>query len=223
MTDTTPQPDVVPSNGSLLKATLIVLAATAVVLVTIALPAEYGIDPLGAGRALGLLNTAATGTTAAPATGANAPAATGLIVEWAPMVAKAGGPIAPQPSGFKVDAIDMLLIPEQAVEYKYRLEKGASMIYSWKADGPLTFDFHTVPDGKPLSASERFEAAEKTEVHGVYTAPYTGLHGWWWQNRTKDMVTFTVTTAGFYTSATMFSDGEQIPFEVKDPPPPPEQ
>ena len=30
------------------------------------------------------------------------------------------------------------------------------------------------------------------------------------------------TTAGFYTGATMFSDGEPTPMEVADPPPPPE-
>ena len=145
------------------------------------------------------------------------------IPVYAPMTAKPGGPIAPRPGTYKVDAIELTLFPKQAVEYKFRLDKGAVMVYSWKADGPVRFDFHTVPDGKPISASQRFEAAEKDQAHGVYTAPYPGLHGWWWENYSgKEPVTIRITASGFFTSATMFSDGEPTEFEVKDPPPPPE-
>jgi hypothetical protein len=156
------------------------------------LPGEYGIDPLGTGRALGLLKTAATSS-----------------------------PIIPQANPYKVDTIELLLIPTQRVEYKYHLEKGATMLYTWKADAPVVFDMHTVPDGKPRSASESFEAGEKDQAHGAYTPPYSGLHGWFWENRGKDTVNIRLTTAGFYTGATMFSDGEQYPFKVKDIPPPP--
>jgi hypothetical protein len=146
-------------------------------------------------------------------------------VVYAPMTARPGGPIVPRPTGapgHKVDAIEFLLTPGQTVEYKYRLDQGATMIYSWEADGPVRFDFHTVPDGKPISASERFEAAERQVVRGTYTAPYPGLHGWWWENTGKDFVNIKVQTAGFYTGAVMFSGSEQTPFEVQDPPPPPE-
>jgi len=43
-----------PSSGQLLRSTLIAAGIAAVLLVTVVLPAEYGIDPTGAGRALGL-------------------------------------------------------------------------------------------------------------------------------------------------------------------------
>jgi hypothetical protein len=141
-------------------------------------------------------------------------------VVYAPKAAKPGGPLVPRSAGYKVDTMELGLMPRQTVEYKYRLEKGATMIYSWKADGPIRFDFHTVPDGKPISASERFEAAERREVHGVYTAPYSGLHGWWWENVGNEFVMITVHTAGFYTGAVMFSGTEQTPVDVQDPPPP---
>ena len=144
------------------------------------------------------------------------------IPVYAPMAAKPGGPLQPRPGGYKVDAIDFLLVPGQSMEYKYTLDKGATMIYSWKADGVIKFDFHTVPDGKPISASERFQAAEVMEASGVYVAPYPGLHGWWWENSTDKDVMIRVNTAGFYTGATMFSDGEPTPMEVADPPAPPE-
>ena len=77
------------------------------------------------------------------------------------------------------------------------------------------------PDGRPASASERFEAGETLQASGVYKAPYAGLHGWWWENTGKTEVTIRVQTAGFYSQALMFAgspDGE--PFEVQDPPPP---
>jgi len=43
-----------PSTGQLLKSTIIAIGIAAVILVTAILPGEYGIDPTGAGRLLGL-------------------------------------------------------------------------------------------------------------------------------------------------------------------------
>src|SRR5882762_11346340 len=55
MTD--PRPEITvqpPSKKSLAKATIVALLVAAVLLITAILPAEYGIDPLGTGKALGL-------------------------------------------------------------------------------------------------------------------------------------------------------------------------
>jgi hypothetical protein len=147
----------------------------------------------------------------------------GVPPVYAPYPARPEGPLDPTKGTYKIDAIDLTLFPGQAVEYKYRLPEGSTMIYSWKADAPVRFDFHTVPDGKPVSASERFEAGETAQASGVYKAPYTGLHGWWWENSGMKEVTIRIQTAGFYSEAMMFSGSpEGEPFEVKDPPPPPE-
>lgn len=43
-----------PSSAQLLKSTLIAAVSAIVILVTVVLPAEYGIDPTGVGRAIGL-------------------------------------------------------------------------------------------------------------------------------------------------------------------------
>jgi hypothetical protein len=43
-----------PSTRQLIRSTLIALAAAIAILVTIVLPAEYGVDPTGVGRVLGL-------------------------------------------------------------------------------------------------------------------------------------------------------------------------
>ncbi|MEM9684266.1 MAG: hypothetical protein AAF942_13430, partial [Pseudomonadota bacterium] len=49
-----PAADELPSSAQLLRSTLIAIVAAAAILVTTVLPAEYGIDPTGVGRLLGL-------------------------------------------------------------------------------------------------------------------------------------------------------------------------
>lgn len=49
---TTPTPPA--SSAGLLRATLLALAVAGLLLITIVLPAEYGIDPTGVGRVIGL-------------------------------------------------------------------------------------------------------------------------------------------------------------------------
>jgi len=55
-----------PSVGKLIRATLFALILAAVVLVVAVLPAEYGIDPLGTGKLLGLTQLAEQAGATAP-------------------------------------------------------------------------------------------------------------------------------------------------------------
>jgi len=188
------------SKRALIQATAIALAVAIVILVTTVLPAEYGIDPIGTGRALGLVRLSGTAPSA-PVTVAATPA----------------GPITPQSNDYKVDTIEFSLLPFVGfVEYQYHLEKGATMLYAWKATGKVVFDFHTEPDGKPPAASDSFEKGETNEGRGSYTAPYAGIHGWYWENRSDKVVVIRVTSAGFYTSAIEFrDDGTSVPHNPK--------
>ena len=206
MTEPTTLPTaVVVPMGRLLRATGIALVIAILVLATVVLPAEYGIDPIGAGKATGLINM-------------SAPA----VVNVPTVVASAGGPVANQPKRYKVDAIEFSLIPKGSVEYKYHLDKGGIMIYSWKADFPVTFDLHTVPDEGGAAKSDSFESGEAASKSGSYTAPYAVIHGWYWQNKGDKDVKIVVQTAGFYDGAKMFDEsGSESPFDVQDPPPPP--
>ena len=158
--------------------------AAVIILVTAVLPAEYGLDPVGTGRALGLLNL----FNAAP-----------------PRIAAAdGGPVALQPAGFRVDT-RMLTVPSLgSVEFKYRLPKGAVLVYAWRATAPVDFDFHTEPAGQPPSASETFERGSADVTQGSYTAPYDGLHGWYWENLYDTDVAITLEAAGFFTEGVLF-------------------
>jgi hypothetical protein len=191
-----------PSRSAILKATVIALAVAVVILFTIVLPAEYAIDPLKTGALLGLTNLAG-GT--AGAGGRATPAQAGIST--------------PQPTIYKVDAEDFGLHPGQAVELKYHMKKGAAMVFGWKASANLTFEFHGEPDQKPRpDYFDTYQLDNKTgqdQSYGSFTAPSTGIHGWYFQNKTGSDVTFRLTTAGFYDWAKMYAGGspEDIPVE----------
>ena len=152
-------------------ATLAALLVAALLLVTVVLPAEYGIDMLGAGAALGLL---------------------GLAQER---------PVAPQDDEYRLDEALLRVGPGTWLEYTYRMEAGATMLFSWQATGPLDYNFHSAPDGAPPGYAESFDAQENDSAHGAYTAPFTGVHGWYWENHTASEVTISFWTAGFYSEA----------------------
>jgi hypothetical protein len=187
-------PDAPPphSGRALIKATLIALVLAAIVLVTAVLPAEYGIDPLGTGRALGLNDLFAAGS--------------GEEVAAGPATVTPGlaGPVFPRPYEWRLDSREFTVSPGTGMEFKYELDRGATMLYSWKANGFVDYDFHTEPEGKPSSASDSFDKGTSSQRRGGYTAPYDGIHGWYWENKTNKPVTVVLQTAGFYDEATIF-------------------
>lgn len=181
-------PGTVPSKRRILMATLVALVVAALILVIAVLPAEYGLDPLGTGGLLGL-------------------------TELAPGRADV---VTPETSDFKVDNVKFVLGPFESVEYKYRLNQGGSMVYAWKATGELIYDFHSEPDGAPEGYAESFDQARASELRGTYRAPFTGIHGWFWENRTQADVTITLTSAGFYSGALEFRGNDVSPRPVTD-------
>ena len=138
-----------------------------------------------------------------------------------PVTPKPGGPLTPSAKTYKVDAVEFFLTPDQFVEYKFRLNTGQRMIFNWKATGPVEVDFHTVPDGKPISASETLQRGQMSSGSGDYRAPYPGLHGWYWHNTSKKEVKLVLNASGFWTEAWMFS-GDPVgdPMPLQDPAPP---
>ena len=138
-----------------------------------------------------------------------------------PVTPKPGGPLTPSKTTYKVDAIEFFLTPDQFVEYKFRKNTGQRMIFNSKATGPVEVDFHTVPDGKPISASETYQRGQASSGSGDYRSPYPGLHGWYWHNTGKEGVKIVLNASGFWTEAWMFS-GDPVgdPMPLQDPAPP---
>ena len=160
-----------PSTRNLAWATAAAFLVAVVVVVAVVLPAEYGIDPLGTGGAFGLLGLSRV------------------------------QPIGPEDDTYKTDILELELAPTEWAESTYRLDEGASMLFSWEATGAVSFNFHSAPDGAPPGYAESFDSQEVDRANGSYTAPFTGVHGWYWENLGSDYVTIRLTTAGFYSEA----------------------
>jgi hypothetical protein len=182
------------SGSALAAATLAALALAGIVLISVVLPAEFGLDPLGVGKALGLDNLFAAKAEVAAQTAA--PAA---------VTPAEGGPLFPRFVDFRTDTREIVVPPKTGIEFKYKLDKGATMIYQWRANNFLEFDFHTEKaNTKPVHSDSYEKGAEAVQKRGGYTAPYDGIHGWYWNNTTDKPVTITLRASGFFTEARLF-------------------
>jgi hypothetical protein len=183
-----------PSARKLALASGAALAAAAALLLIAVLPAEYGVDPLGTGKALGLLALSQAGNPepVPPPQGAA-------------LVPVSEGNVALYPGEYKVDSRVFVLGPYEYVEFKYHLGKDAVMLFSWSADGNVLQDFHGDPDGAAAAASQSYDKKPRRKSDGMFTAPFSGIHGWYWENPGADTVTIKVTTAGFYSTAHQFT------------------
>lgn len=211
-------PVAAPSARTLAIATLLAIVAAAGLLVIAVLPAEYGVDLLGTGKALGLLDLY-NGVDAGRTSGAAAGTVERVDVKT----------VMPQSAAYKYDRVEFALRPLEGFEYKYRIEKGGGMVYTWTSTGRVKYEFHGEPDGAGLGVAESYEKQEGTAAAGTFTAPTSGIHGWFWENQSDAPITIVLTSAGFFSGATEFRQKydpvkhkdrvEQIPHVVADLPP----
>ncbi len=180
------------------------LLVAGVLLVTTVLPAEFAVDPTGIGRRLGLLDLGVTGQAVEQLNAAAAGGAGGASGASAvPILAK-------QPGGFRQETVEFRIAPRGSLEYKYRLDKGQPMFYAWKATTTVNFEAHAEPDGAPRGYAQSYEKGAAAADSGTLTAPFAGIHGWYWENPSDTEATVTLTTAGFYTISHEFRAGEPV-------------
>jgi len=175
------------------------LLVAGVLLVTVILPAEYAIDPLGTGAKLGLLQLGETGKQVAALEATKGSAPSGVPI------------LAPQETKFTQESVTFQLKPKEGMEYKYRLEKGEALLYSWSSSAPMNTEFHAEPDGAPRGYAQSYEKKDgMTGASGTLTAPFPGIHGWYWQNTTDKDQTVTLTSAGYYNLAHEFRADQPV-------------
>jgi hypothetical protein len=215
---------VVPKR-ELLRGTVVAAIVAAVILTVAVLPAEYGVDPTGLGQAMGLTKlhadsatpAVANNSSAVRAPAAAAAASAGDAAPAAGSATPAGGSprstvsapgeqraltISSRPAlPYRTDDMEILVAPGKGVEVKTLLAKGQTLIYTWKTKDAalLNHDFH----GEPVNAKENeFESfileREVSESRGTLIAPFTGVHGWYWKNKSSVPVTVVLRASGFY-------------------------
>lgn len=184
-----------PSLSRLNRAALLALGAASVIVATVVLPAEYGIDVTGAGRLLGLTQM---GQMKAAQQGGSAPA--GPV---------AGDSVTSTPDGKK--RVQIVLGPYGGREVKAVMTAGAEMTYEWSTDGQaVEFEFHGDPDN-PKTPGEytSYEKGNKANASGSFKAAFTGRHGWFWKNLGSKPVIITATVKGAVEKFTpLYAEGE---------------
>ncbi len=203
------------------------LAAAVVVSLIFIIPAEYGKDPTGLGKALGLTKLASNNASTQPASNSsdtiqvyvdeNESTVTVTnsldnidLTNWdftdPSRILKMGNKVvAIQPQPFLTSAKQYTLSSGERIEVKAVLNKGETIVYSWAANHEVYVDFHGhPPDGSPEAANYpenffvRYSEGVMTDESGSLIAPFAGEHGWFWQNLGTDPVTIQLQVSGFY-------------------------
>jgi hypothetical protein len=166
-----------PTTANLAKATGIALAIATVLLVFVVLPAEYNVDPTGFGRAIGLTRLSD------------------------PEAAKTDSEGTAGAGSSRKDAVEIEVLAGKSLEYKFSLQAGDKLKYSWKVEpsGPaLFFDFHGEPKGGKKGFFESYAVSTAKKARGTLTAPFDGIHGWYWKNKSEGPTKVTLATSGSY-------------------------
>lgn len=170
-----PLPHELPGKPQLIAALLLFLVLFGVLLVTVILPAEKGIDPTGIGERLNLTRMGALKSA----------------------MAENDSPLQGRPrSG---DSVTLELDPGEGREIKMRMDKGFEAAYHWHATGgALYHDTHgDIYSDESIYIS--YKAAEDTQNdEGTIKAIFGGHHGWYWKNRGTQTVTVVLESEGEY-------------------------
>ncbi len=183
-TSSTPDKSPLPrTRRQVLRSTFFAFLLGLFVVVGVILPAEFSLDPMGTGRILGVLGLAEDGS--------------GVVVL--------------ETTVHKTDRVRFELAPFESVEYSYAMDVGGVLIYSWRADNELVFNLHSTPNlpGGNQGPAESFSNGRADSEQGTYTAPFTGRHGWFWENRTDQTVLLELATSGFIGESLRSAVGDQ--------------
>ena len=205
-------PTELPSTRQLVRSTIIAAAIAIAILVAVVLPAEYGVDPTGIGRVLGLTEMGEIKASLAKeaalaeqqeARAASAPSAmtpataqSASTPEPAPVPATSVTGTAP-----KTDETRIALNPGQGREIKLVMREGARVQYSWSTDrGVVNYDTHADSVTPRRDYHGYAKGVGVASDAGELIAAFDGSHGWFWRNRGKEPLTVTLKTSGEYSA-----------------------
>ncbi|WP_084419673.1 hypothetical protein [Henriciella litoralis] len=155
------------------------LGVALILLVFWVLPAEFGVDPTGFGRATGL---------------------TGLAGEESGALETTQTPPASVKQTFE-------LLGFETMEFKLGMKEHDGLVFSWTATAPLHFDMHAEPEGAEDGFAESFAAGDDDRQQGTYQAEFDGEHGWYWANKSAEPITIELSANGFFEFTALYRDG----------------
>jgi hypothetical protein len=180
-----------PSRKKLLALLGVALLVAGLIVVGAVLPAEFHRDPLGVGKATGLLQLSRPRE----------------VAVTLPVSKNAGAPARFYPQKLRHDRIEIPLAasgdPERRdeLEWKVRMKAGDTLVYSWAVAAPADefyFDFHGQSDPTPDVKVLSYQEGLGNGSNGVMTAQFDGIHGWYLQNQSTIPVVVHLELSGFY-------------------------
>jgi hypothetical protein len=192
-----PTLDELPTTRQLLKSTALAVASAVVLLFAVVLPAEYGVDITGAGRALGLtemgeIKAELEDELKSDAENHSSIATPSLLKRLLTFELVTSA----RAADLWRDELTFTLTPGAYKEVKLKLSSGGSVVFNWEGQGGrVNYDLHAHGDGQSVTYEK---GRGKTGGEGGFTAPFPGNHGWFWRNRDREDITITLQLRGDY-------------------------
>lgn len=193
-----------PTTKQLLRSTAIAAASAAAILITVVLPAEYGIDPTGVGGAIGLAEMGEIKTQLAEEAEADrlmdieAEDQSSLLNDIFGLFvgsAYAQDATAEESEEWR-DQITFTLEPDASAEWKLVMTKDQTADYRMVVEGGrVNFDLHGHGSGQSVTYEK---GRGSTGSEGEIVAAFDGEHGWFWRNRDDAPLTVTIQVRGDY-------------------------
>ena len=172
-----PNREELPSTVKLIRSTIIAAIVAVFLLVSVVMPAEYALDPTGAGGLLGLTEmgeikeqlaeeaaadeaaqmVAVQSSVDQKAPEVSEPVVAEAVEEPAPASEAEVAPAEPAPEPEIAqpqwqDEVRVVLTPGEGTEFKLTMEEGAVARFSWVSEGgPINFDTHGDGGGQSIS------------------------------------------------------------------------
>lgn len=183
---------------------LVSVALAIVLLFVVVLPAEYGLDPIGTGRLLGLnaLSNPTRTIEVVDIVGGNEEYRNVEIPDFGDPVPLLNPNVYQgETAVFQSKSLQIPIGPFEETEIKTVLAQGKVILYSWEVDrGDIYVDFHGhEPDAGDYWVRYQ-EQQEGVGGNGSLVAPFEGEHGWYWLNYNEFPVVITLNVSGYYSS-----------------------
>ncbi len=188
-----------PSVTKLIKSTVLAIILAIIVLIIFVLPAEYGIDPTGFGKILGLTKMGEIKTSLAQEVAMEKSTAKNKSSKIITESVKKEVPPELEVK-VKTDKMTISLKPNEGKEIKLKMRKGKVVSYVWWTNtGRLNYDAHA--DSKKHRIKYfNYSKGSTSRKEGTLEAFFDGKHGWFWRNRTKNTIILTLEVKGNYSS-----------------------
>ena len=188
-----PSDNDLPSSSQLLKSTFIALTIAVTLLLCIVIPAEYGKDPTGVGKLLGLKEMGEIKMRLEKES-LNEKQVHNEHISLKTEFRESSKTIEENQ-----DVLEFIIEPNEAIEIKLEMIEGSFAKYKWATqNGGLNYNLH----GDGYKGSQKSITYKKGRMKssdiGEIISEFDGYHGWFWRNRNNTAVTVTLETVGDY-------------------------